>query len=402
MIFLHFENTLKPPSSAVGIVTWPACSQAATSRLLLPLNEWERGRPVRFAQGRLARMRNPLINAAVLHKLGEPPRFEQFPEPTPGKDEVIVYVRAAALKPVDKQIASGSHYASPRELPVVCGVDGVGCLDDGTRVFFGGPRRLYGAMAERTVVPRSGCWSVPENVDDVAAAALVNPGMSAWLALTWRAQLTPGESVLVLGATGVTGKLAVQTAKLLGAGRVVGAGRNEQALSMLRELGADATIRLDQPEQDLTEAFARAAGDTGFNVIIDYLWGRPTEALLAAITRADLRHSAARSRLVQVGESAGPTISLPAAVLRSSGLEIVGAGSGSVPPRDVMLDAYHQLMAAPPAASFESTPSGSRWPRSKLPGNAQTRPAADWSSSRDQPVTTRRRKCSDSSLKEMS
>jgi len=76
-----------------------------------------------------------------------------------------------------------------------------------------------------------------------------------------------------------------------------------------------------------------------------YLWGRPTEALLAAITRVDFRHSAARTRLVQVGESASPTISLPAAVLRSSGLEIVGAGSGSVPPRDVMLDAYHQLMA---------------------------------------------------------
>src|SRR5271154_2648711 len=106
------------------------------------------------------------MNAAVLHTLGKPPRFEQFPEPIRGEGEVIAHVRAAALKPVDKQMASGSHYASARELPVVCGIDGVGSLDDGTRVFFGGPRRPYGAMAERTGVARSRCFPIPDNVDD--------------------------------------------------------------------------------------------------------------------------------------------------------------------------------------------------------------------------------------------
>lgn len=161
------------------------------------------------------------MDAAVLHTLGKPPRFEQFPEPAAGEGEVIVHVRAAALKPADKQLASGSHYASPRELPFVCGVDGVGYLGDGTRVFFGGPRRPYGAMAQRTVVPRKFCFPVPEGVDDDTAAALPNPGVSAWLALTQRAKLAPGETVLVLGATGVTGKLAVQIAKILGAGRVI-------------------------------------------------------------------------------------------------------------------------------------------------------------------------------------
>jgi NADPH:quinone reductase-like Zn-dependent oxidoreductase len=163
--------------------------------------------------------RTATVNAAVLHNLGRPPRFEQFPDPSAGNDEAIIDVRTAALKPVDKQLANGSHYASPRELPVVCGADGVGYLVDGTRVFFGGPRRPYGAMAQRTVVPKAFCFPVPEGVDDNTAAALPNPGVSAWLSLTARAKLTKGETVLILGATGVSGKLTVRIAKLLGAGR---------------------------------------------------------------------------------------------------------------------------------------------------------------------------------------
>jgi NADPH2:quinone reductase len=152
--------------------------------------------------------------------------------------------------------------------------------------------------------------------------------------------------VLILGATGVTGKLAVQTAKLLGAGRVIAAGRNEQVLSTLHDLGADSTIRLDKPGQDLTEAFAREAGDAGFDVIIDYLWGPPTEALLSAIARKDLKPTSSRIRLIEVGESAGPTISLAAAALRSSRLEILGAGSGNAPASPEMwLEAVRQLLS---------------------------------------------------------
>jgi NADPH2:quinone reductase len=166
------------------------------------------------------------MNAAVLHAFNESPRFEQFSEPIPEEDDVIVHVRAAALKPIDKQIASGSHYAAFRELPVICGMDGVGCLDDGTRVFFAIPRLPYGSMAQRTIVSPSHSFPIPDNIDDDIAAAVVNPGLSAWGALAWRAQLTAGETVLILGATGVTGKLAVQTAKLLGAGRVIAAGTN--------------------------------------------------------------------------------------------------------------------------------------------------------------------------------
>jgi len=189
------------------------------------------------------------MNAAVLHAFNEPPRFEQFSEPIAEENEVIVHVRAAALKPVDKQMASGSHYAAFRELPVVCGMDGVGCLDDGTRVFFARRRSPYGSMAQRTIVSPSHSFPIPDDIDDDIAAAVVNPSLSAWGALAWRAQLTVGETVLILGATGVTGKLAVQTAKLLGAGRVIAAGRNEQALNTLHDLGADTTIRLDNPDR---------------------------------------------------------------------------------------------------------------------------------------------------------
>src|SRR5215469_11332137 len=184
------------------------------------------------------------MHAAVLHEIGTVPHYEEFPEPVIGdKDaEVIVHVHAASLKPVDKQLASGSHYASHSELPRVYGSDGVGHLDDGQRVFFCGPRPPHGAMAQRTVVPRAFTFPVPENLNDEIAAALPNPGVSAWLSLAYRAKLMRGENVLILGATGLTGKLAVKIARLLGATRVVAAGRNQQALHALHDLGADATI----------------------------------------------------------------------------------------------------------------------------------------------------------------
>ena len=283
------------------------------------------------------------MDAAVVQKLGEPPRCEPFPEPVAGDNEVIVQVHAASLKPVDKQMAGGSHYASPRQLPFVCGIDGVGHLSDGQRVFFGGCRPPYGAMAQQTVVPRAFTFPVPESVNDETAAALPNPGISAWLSLGHRAKLAAGENVLILGATGVTGKLAVQIARLLGAARVVAAGRNEQALKALRDLGADATISLTLSEPELREAFLQEAGQSGFQVVIDYVWGRPAEALLAAMTKTEFAAIRSETRYVQVGESAAPMITLSAAVLRSTALTIMG--TAGIPPRDVMVKAFQQVMA---------------------------------------------------------
>lgn len=284
------------------------------------------------------------MKAAVLHMLGSAPRYEDFPDPQPGEDEVVVHVRAASLKNVDKAMASGSHYDSHRALPVVCGVDGVGVLYDGTRVFCGGARQPYGMMAEQTVVSRRRCLPVPDGIDDDTAAALPNPALSSWLPLVWRARLKQGETVLILGATGVAGKLAIQIAKHLGAGHVVAVGRNKDVLETLPDLGADATIALDQREEALIAAFQREARREAFDVVLDYLWGRPTELLLNAITRDDVTGGSSTVRLVEIGEMAGPTISLSAAALRSAGIEIYGSGGGSIP-HTAIFDAFPQLWA---------------------------------------------------------
>jgi NADPH:quinone reductase-like Zn-dependent oxidoreductase len=283
------------------------------------------------------------MDAAVVHKLGNPARCEQFPEPVAGENEVVVHLLAASLKPVDKQMAGGLHYASPRKVPFICGTDGVGRLGNGQRVFFGGCRPPYGAMAQSTVVPKAFVFPVPAGLNDELDAALPNPGVSAWLALTYRAKLAPGENVLILGATGVTGGLAVRIAKLLGAGRIVAAGRNQQVLQSLLQHWADAVIRLDVPVEDLKQAFVRESGESGFQVVIDYLWGQPTEVFLSAITSASFAAIGTETRLVQVGESAAPSICLPAAVLRSTALTILG--TAGIPPGDVIAKAVQQIMA---------------------------------------------------------
>jgi NADPH:quinone reductase-like Zn-dependent oxidoreductase len=283
------------------------------------------------------------MKAAVLHELGRPPRYEDFPDPSAGAQEALVDVRAASLKSVDKQLAAGTHCASPRELPAICGTDGVGTLPDGSRVFFGGARRPYGAMAQRAVVPAAFCFPIPDALDDATAAAVPNPGISAFLSLSHRAKLAKGEKVLILGATGVTGKLAVQIAKQLGAAKVIAAGRNPQQLEKLRQLGADSTIQLNQPEDALRKAFAEEAGEEGFNIIIDYIWGHPTEVLIAAITKPEFAALNSETRLVQVGESAGPTITLPAAVLRSTALTILG--TAGIPAREILFAAMNQVLA---------------------------------------------------------
>jgi NADPH:quinone reductase-like Zn-dependent oxidoreductase len=284
------------------------------------------------------------VKAAVLEVIGKTPTWVDFEEPEAGEGEALVQVLAASLKPVDRQLAAGTHFASPREadLPAVCGTDGVGQLEDGTRVFFGGCRKPFGAMAELTVVPPAFCFPLPPGMDDETAAALPNPGVSAWMSLRHRAKLARGETVLVLGATGVTGQLAVQIAKLFGAARVVGVGRNERVLARLGELGADATIQLDQGAEALKEAYLSEAGEAGFDVVLDYLWGEPTEALLAAMTKSEFTSGGKETRLVQVGESAGATIKLPAAVLRSTAVTILG--TAGIPPREVLFDAIGEVM----------------------------------------------------------
>ncbi|MGC1423960.1 MAG: zinc-binding alcohol dehydrogenase family protein [Terracidiphilus sp.] len=267
------------------------------------------------------------MKAAVVNVLGQPPRYQDFEEPKAGDGEVLIDVRAAGLHPIVKALASGSHYAGKGEVPAVPGLDGVGTLKNGSRVYFTFARKPWGSMCERTVASRAKCLPLPDNIDDIQAAAIVNPGMSAWLSISERARLVKGESVLILGATGVAGQLAIQVARHLGARRIVAAGRNLEALA---SENLDGVVSLTQGDDAIREAFSVEAGK-GIDVVIDYLWGRPTELLLEALAKRFDPNAAQATRLVELGESAGKTITLPGATLRSIDLKLMGGGFGSVP-----------------------------------------------------------------------
>lgn len=272
------------------------------------------------------------MQAAVVNVLGKPPRYQSFAEPELKDDEVLVTVRAAGLHPIVRSIAAGAHYSSTGELPLVPGIDGVGTLPDGARVYFGLIRKPWGTMAERAAAPRSMCVPLPNGIDDATAAAIANPGMSAWVSQKERAGLTSGETVLILGATGVAGQLAIQTARILGARRVIAVGRNVDAL---RGADVDAVIALGQPEDAIRDAFAAEAA-AGIDVVIDYLWGRLTELLLEALAKGFKTSATHRTRLVEVGSSAGLNITLPAAVLRSIDLTLLGSGFGAASIKDIL------------------------------------------------------------------
>jgi NADPH:quinone reductase-like Zn-dependent oxidoreductase len=210
------------------------------------------------------------IHAAVLHAIGQTPRYEPFPAPVASDGDAVVTVTAAALKPSDRWMANGVHYA-PTRFPQVVGLDGVGRLQDGTRVAFFALQPPYGGMAEQALVRRGVWFTVPDGIDDVTAAAVLNPGMAAWKTLVWEGELAAGQRLLVLGATSTSGRIATQLAKRRGA-RVVAAGRNQRIPGQLLERGADAAIRVDRPREELAAAIA---AEGPYDLIVDYLWARP-------------------------------------------------------------------------------------------------------------------------------
>lgn len=269
------------------------------------------------------------MRAAVVHAFDAPPRYSTFPYPIAAEGELPVTLTAAGLHPVVKALANGTHYGNTGELPFVPGVDGVGRLDDGSRVYFGISRSPFGTLSERSLAASWMCIPIPDGLEDATAAGIANPAMSSWVALTARAKFAAGESVLILGATGVAGQLAVQIAKRLGARRVIAAGRNPRALETLKELGADAVLSLDQEQPLIVDAIRSEYTEASVDVVLDYVWGKPAECVFEAISQKGLRKAASRVRFVQIGESAGHRINLAAATLRSSGLELVGSGFGS-------------------------------------------------------------------------
>ncbi|MTD13581.1 zinc-binding dehydrogenase [Nakamurella sp. YIM 132087] len=270
------------------------------------------------------------MRALVVKDVGASPVVADFAEPDPGPDEIVVEMLAAGVHPIVRMIAAGRHYGSHAELPFVPGVDGIGRLPDGTVAYVGFARAPWGTLCERTVIPAGWSIPLPAGADPVVVAATMNPLAAVWMALVHRAALKSGERLLVLGATGASGRLAVQLAAGMGAGEVVAVGRNPAVLEQLGAAPGVTAVSLSD-----TDRLAGVLGEQGVDVVLDYLWGPPAETVIGLLTRTGLTHHATGTRWVQVGEMAGSRMTLDATPLRSSGLTLLGSGAGSVDPRVV-------------------------------------------------------------------
>ncbi|WP_421549994.1 quinone oxidoreductase family protein [Kluyvera intermedia] len=280
------------------------------------------------------------MKAAVVFDLAQGPVWADFTDPQPNEHHTLIQVRAAAISHVVKSRASGKHYSFDDTLPFGVGIDGIGTLPGGQRVYFAFPTAPWGSMAQYAPVALQHCLPLPEALDDITAAAMANPGMSAWAALVQRAGFKAGETVLINGATGTAGQLAIQIARHLGAKKVIATGRNPQVLA---SLGADASVLLTADDKALSAQFAELASQQ-IDVVVDYLWGHSAELLLPALAK----HSPGRSpvRYVQVGSLAGSDITLNSAILRSSPLQLLGSGIGSLSLQQLLQATGEMLQAA--------------------------------------------------------
>jgi NADPH2:quinone reductase len=291
------------------------------------------------------------VKAALIRELGGLPEPAEVDAPPEDPDRALVEVHAVPLNPVDVALSSGKHYLGPPKTPYIPGSEGVGTVVEsashapGTRVYISddglGGRGRDGTLAELATVADDEVLPLPDGVSDDLAAACGTAGIAGWLPVVWRAGVGPGDRVLVLGGTGTVGLAAVQAAKARGAARVVAAGRRSEGLEAARKAGADDVVRLDEP--DLAGAFTQAFGGAGPTVVIDPLWGEPLVAALDA--------AAPGARVVQIGQSAGPTATLSSGAVRGKQLEIYGY-SNFVVPADVRRSAYADLVGHAAAGAF--------------------------------------------------
>lgn len=272
------------------------------------------------------------MHAAVVSSFDTAPRFATWPEPAATHpDELVVDVLAAGLHPRVRSQADGSHYTATSELPIVPGVDGVGRDADGQLRYFLLEDTALGSMAERTVIDRRRSIVLPDDTresDAPAIAAAMNPAMSSWVALRQRIDPRPGQRVLVLGATGSAGRMAVRIATLFGASEIVAAGRDPERLAALPALGATSTVSLVGDPDAVAARLGAAAADV--DVVLDYVWGATTAAAMVAVVTA--RTDRGRPLTwIEIGSVGGSTATIPSAALRAARLQIVGSGQGSVP-----------------------------------------------------------------------
>lgn len=261
--------------------------------------------------------------AAVLNDYGQTPQPGQLPTPAAGEGQALLQMEAASIKQLDKLKAAGKHYTRYAQFPVAVGVDGVGRLPDGRRMYAMG---VTGMLAQQALVQLDDCVPVPEELPAPLAALLPNALLGSDAALVCRASFQAGEVVLINGATGVSGRMAVQAARLRGASHIIVTGRNAESLAYLKELGADQCISLLDEPQDIIEQLVQIQRETPVDVVLDYLWGEPVQWLLAALAK----HCPQQVRLVTIGQMAGADINLASGILRSVPVSILGSGLGSI------------------------------------------------------------------------
>jgi NADPH:quinone reductase-like Zn-dependent oxidoreductase len=267
------------------------------------------------------------MKAAVVFEKGSIPRYTDFPDPErPQENEVQISVKAASIKNLDRAIASGSHYSVSDEVhhPKIIGTDGAGYLENGEKVYFFSKK---GTAAEKVNVEKSFVIPVPEKLDFTIAAALPNAVMGSAMGLKFKAGMKLGDTVLINGATGVTGKIAVQIAKLYGAKKIIATGRNEESLQSLLSLGADEVISLKMQDEDFKKKIKDIHSETPIDVVLDYVWGHSVEMILSSIKgNGTFSH---KTRLVSVGGMSGDTVQLSSQILRGTDIQISGSGLGS-------------------------------------------------------------------------
>ena len=267
------------------------------------------------------------VHAGVVKVLGESPVYEsiEIPAAEEGGDEVEIEVEAVGIHRITRSIANGQHYIKG-ELPMIVGIDGVGTLSNGQKVYFVKMKTRFGTMSEYVHVHRDSTIALPDSVDSIEVAALMNAGIGSWVALRERARIQNNETVLILGVTGTTGQLAAQSARLLGAKRIIGIGRNTSILDDLfnRKI-IDRSIVFNGNDDEVKEQLNDEINE--IDIVIDYLWGKPAELVLTTI-QSTRTNSVKRLRWIEVGQMAGPTIQLSAALLRSQNIEFSGNGIG--------------------------------------------------------------------------
>jgi NADPH:quinone reductase-like Zn-dependent oxidoreductase len=267
------------------------------------------------------------MKAAVIYAKGELPQYVDFPDPVVQEDdEVLVTVKAVAIKHFDKARAAGKHYSTDHGK--IAGGDGICVLADGTRVFAMG---VSGMLAEKAIVRKPTIVKIPDAVDDATAAALPNAVIGAAMALRFKAAITPGDVVLINGATGFTGRVAVQIAKYYGAKKVIATGRNQQSLNELLSLGADEIIPIN-------DAFTIPSS---IDIVLDYLWGTTAEVILNCI-KGDGSFTN-KIRYVSIGSMSGDLIQLSAAILRSVDLQLTGSGLGAWQKQEIG-ELFHHIL----------------------------------------------------------